>query len=131
MSENLDLVRSICAAWERGDYGNDEEWARPDIEWVFADGPAPASGVGFAALAEAWSDWLDAWGALGVGVEEYRELDDGRVLALIQQSVRGRASGVEVRTVGASVFNVHDGKVTRLVHYSDRRLALADLGLEQ
>jgi len=41
VSENLDLVRSIYAAWEHGDYGS-FEWAHPEIEWDFAaDGPTP------------------------------------------------------------------------------------------
>jgi hypothetical protein len=41
-SANVDLVHSIYAAWERGDYGS-AEWADPEIEYVVADGPTPGS----------------------------------------------------------------------------------------
>src|SRR5205823_5681349 len=48
---NLDLVRSICAAWERGDYSS-VEWAHPEIEYAIAGGLTPGRWTGVAAMRE-------------------------------------------------------------------------------
>ena len=125
--ENLHLVRSIFATWERGDYSS-AEWAHPDIETVIADGPAPGSWTGVAGMAEAWRDFLSAWAEFRVEAEEYRELDDS-VLVLTYASGRGRTSGVQITGQRANLFRVRDGKVKSLVVYWDRARALADVGL--
>jgi ketosteroid isomerase-like protein len=133
MSENLDLVRSICAAWEHGDYGS-VEWAHPEIEFVLADLPASGSSTGMVAMEETWRGFLDAWEGHQIEVEDFYELDDERVLTLGHFSARGKMSGLEVgqmRTKGANLFHVREGKVTRLVIYFDRERALADLGIEE
>jgi ketosteroid isomerase-like protein len=131
MSANLDLVRSIYAAWERGDYTS-AEWAHPEIEFVIIDGPAPGRWTGLADMAEKTRDILSAWEGFRIEPEEYRELDGQRVLVFDRYSGRGKASGVDLgqmRTEGASLFYVRDGKVSRRVIYWDRERALADLGL--
>jgi ketosteroid isomerase-like protein len=128
-SANLDLVRSIYADWERGDFSS-VEWAHPEIEFVIADGPSPGSWTGLAGVAEGTRDFLSAWEEVRFEADEYRELDGERVLVLIHRSGRGKASGLEIeRRSGASLFHVRGGKVTRLVLYLDRDRALADLGL--
>ena len=131
MSENVDLVRSILAAWERGDFSA-TDWAHPEIEWVFADGPEPGTWKGLSGMAKAHREWLGAWQDLRIAVEEYRELDDERVLVLVHLTGRGKTSGLEIGQVGAKgadLLHVRDGKVTKLVAYWDRERALADLGL--
>ena len=127
-SQNLDLVRSIYAAWEGGDYGA-VEWADPEIEFVIADGLEPGSGKGVEGMADRWRKALSAWDDLRVEAEGYRELDDERVLVLTRMRGRGKSSGVEIVESRGSLFHVHDGMVTRLVLYWDRDRALADLGL--
>ena len=79
MSENLDLVRSILKATERGDYRS-VDWADPEIEYVQADGPLPGAWTGHTGLAEVARLWFDAWEDWRAEAEEYRELDAERVL---------------------------------------------------
>jgi ketosteroid isomerase-like protein len=129
--ENVELVRSILAAWERGDLRS-VGWADHEIEFVFADGPVPGSWRGLTGLAEAFRDFLSAWEGFRVVVDGCRQLDEERVLALTHAGGRGRTSGVELGQTPARLahlFHVRGGKVTKLVVYFDRQRALADLGI--
>ena len=66
--------------------------------------------------------------------DEYRALDDERVLVLMRFRGRGKTSGLEVGEIqmkGANLFHVRGGKVTRLVTYWNRERTFADLGLRE
>ena len=129
--ESVDLVRSIYAAWERGDWSS-VEWAHTEIEYSIADGPTPGSWKGVAGLAEGWREWLSAWEEVRVEADEFRELDAERVLVLHHYSGRGKTSGLELgqmRAKGAALYHIRRGKVTKLVGYFDRERAFADLGV--
>ena len=131
--EALDLVRSVLADWARGDWSS-VEWASPEIEFLFADGPNPGRWTGVAGMREVFLDFLRAWEGLGVEPTEYRELDGERVLVLVHFSGRGKTSGLDLAQVqpkNAALFHIGDGKVTKLVLYWDSDRALADLGLEE
>lgn len=129
-SANVELVRSIFADWEQGDFSS-TEWADPQIEYVMADGPSPGSWTGLAGMADGMREILTALEDYRIIGEEYRELDDERVLVVARRSGRGKTSGMEVGQLGrgAVLFHVRDGKVDRLVAYFDRERAFADLGL--
>jgi hypothetical protein len=131
MSENLSLVRSILADWQRGDWSA-ATWADPEIAFVRSDALG-ADTIGLAGMADAWREWLSAWEDFRIAeVEEYRELDDRRVLVLHRFTARAKSSGLlveQTRSKGASLFEIDQGKVTRLVAYSPRERAFADLGL--
>ncbi len=65
-SPNLDLVRSIYADRERGDFSS-VEWADPEIEYVTVDGPSPGAWTGLVGMVEGFGDVLSAWEELRVG----------------------------------------------------------------
>jgi ketosteroid isomerase-like protein len=127
-SANLDLVRSLYATWNHGDFGS-VEWADPHIEFVIVGGPDPGSWTGVDGMAEGWRQWLIAWDSYNVEADEYRELDRERVIVFGRMRGRGKTSGVDVETEFANVLHLRDGKVMRLCLYSKRERALADLGL--
>ena len=134
MSDNLDLVRSIYANWERGDLGS-AEWAHSEIEFdVIGVVPTDAR-TGLAGMAQGFRQFLSTWADLRVDADEYREPDGGRVLVLVHAtSGHGKTSGVDIRrmrTRGATLHHIREGKVTRLVIYPYADRALADLGLEE
>jgi ketosteroid isomerase-like protein len=131
-SANLDLVRSIYVAWERGDWSW-TEWADPEIEVLVVDGPSPGRWTGLAGMVESTRDFISAWEGYRIEADEYREVDDERILVLYHRSGgRGKTSGLELKQLnakGAHVLNFRNGKVVRHVTYFDRERALADLGL--
>jgi ketosteroid isomerase-like protein len=134
MSANLDLVRSIYADWERGDWTHTAEWGHPEMEWVTVDGPSPGRVTGLKAMAAGWREWLADWNGFRAEAEEYRELEGERVLVFHHFGGRGKASGVEVgqtTSKGACLFHLADGKVTKLALYAVRDRAIIDLGLEE
>jgi ketosteroid isomerase-like protein len=127
-------VQSIYGGWGRSDFSS-ADWAHSEIAFEFVGGPTPGSWTGKAGMARTFREFLTAWEEFRVEAEEYRELDGERVLVFDHASGRGRTSGLELgqalRTKGANLFHLRDGKVTRLVLYIDRERAFADLGLTE
>ena len=135
MSAHLDLVRSIYADWERGDFSR-ADWADPEIEYT-AEESGPLSvqtWTGLAGMAEGARSTFEVIEDQHIEAEEYRELDDSRVFVLVQSRGVAQASGIDLEQIAggrtALLASLRDGKVTRLVLYFDRDRALADLGLE-
>jgi len=131
VSSELDLVRSIYADWERGDWSS-TEWAHPEIVFEMVGGIQEGTWTGIIEMGRVWGAMVNAWEDLTADPEEFRDLHDGRVLVFLRNSGRGRHSGIEIAdisTKSANIFTIREGKVTRLALYWDRDRAIADLGL--
>jgi ketosteroid isomerase-like protein len=132
VSENLDLVRSIYADWERGDFSS-APWAHPAIEFAIVGGPDAGRWTGVDGMARGWYGFLEAWEGFHVEPDEHLELDRERVLVLIHRSGIGKTSRMQVdemHSEAADVFHISQGRVVRLLHYWDRADALRAAGLK-
>jgi hypothetical protein len=131
-SANLDLVRSIVAPWERGDFSS-AEWAHTGIEFVIPDGPSPGSWSGLAGMARGFSGYIDVYENVRINVEQVHELDDATIVALFRRIGRAKTSGIDElpgrEMEGAVIFHLRSGRVSRLVLYFERERALIDLAL--
>jgi ketosteroid isomerase-like protein len=133
MSENVDLVRSIYPAWERGDFSS-TDWADADIEFGFADGPEPQRWKGIDGMTEGWLAFMRTWADFRAVPTEYIEVDEHRVLVFVRFRGHAKASGIELREMeekNAMLAEFRDGRVAQLLLYWDRGRALADLGLTE
>ena len=82
-------MRSIYADWEGGDWSR-VEWADPDLEFVATGGNEAGTWTGLSELAKTLRDRLSVFDNAFVRAEQYREVDDERVLALL--TLGGRSS---------------------------------------
>lgn len=126
--ENVEVVRSIVAAWAGGDYSS-VDWADPDV--VFCE-PGGIEWHGLDALGQRWREFLSAWDHLATRPERFIDVGDARVLVLVRFEGRGRASGTPVTAFsGGQLFTLREGKVVRLALFTGTRDALEAAGLPE
>ena len=97
-SENVTLVRSIFGAWERDDFSH-TDWASPEIECRFGDGPDPQRWSGIAGMAEGWFGFQRSFESLSFEGIEFREPDGAHVLVTTRFAGRTRGSELELGQV--------------------------------
>jgi ketosteroid isomerase-like protein len=124
--ENVDKVRASLDAWNRGDVDGWLKAAHPEVEWVseVAQRMEGSDTVyrGDAELRRFWDEWHSLWNVV-IDVTEFLDAGD-TVVALANVRARGDASGVNVETPIAYVFQFEDGLVRRARAYFDRQEAL-------
>ena len=129
--ENVERVRGAFEAFLRRDLGSSADILHPDIVWDASDSSIfDISRVyhGHEGVAEFWREWLGAWETVEF---EYELIDAGdRVVALIDQRMRGRSTHIDV-PIGkyAQVYTFRDGLVVHWKLYESQSEALEAAGL--
>jgi ketosteroid isomerase-like protein len=71
-----------------------------------------------------FEDWAAAWSAYSAEPQEFIDVDDERVIAVIRVRATGRGSGVEIERQDAMVYVVRDLQVVRVDYYNSKQQAL-------
>ena len=140
MSQNADKIRQgidAFNAYMRGELSSEDiaEGIDPQVEMIwrdrqtYPDFPQELRGLPeYIAFAEQYRDgWIDL-------VQEPLELTDapgGRVLVLVQQSGRGRQSGVPIIIHFFALYTIQDGTVRKVEYFRHRADALQAAGLQE
>jgi ketosteroid isomerase-like protein len=129
--ENVEVVRTAIAAFDRGDF---EDVLRLCDEDIVVSQPcelpgAPPEQRGHRAVLEASALWPDQWDDYRIEIRKISPAPGGKVFVTMRTSGRGKQSGVEVEMDFSFVFSVSDGKITewRLFVQEDQALEAAGL----
>jgi uncharacterized protein len=129
---NVELVKSAFDAWNRGEIEGFTEHMSEDVAWLEVsgrpEGPATER-VGRDRLRKGLESLFDAWESYRVEIERMDDLGD-RVVVVVREVGRGRASGVEVDGRWGYLITVRDGEMVRVEAYREARRALELAGLD-
>ena len=110
---NVEALQQGYEALNRGDLSVVLELLDPDLEW-HEPGDSPEAGThrGRDSFERFFRSWIDSFDEFRV--EPVRVVERGKdLVAVVHQSGRGRASGVEIEIRLAHVWTVEDGRAVR------------------
>ena len=138
MSQNADTIRQLIDArnaFVRGELSSEAVAARfdPQIEMIWQDRQTypdfPQHLRGLAEVIAFLEQYRERWIDLVQKQLEVIEVPDGRVVALIRQSARGRQSGVPIVIHFFALHTIRDGKMRKIEYFRHRADALQAAGL--
>jgi ketosteroid isomerase-like protein len=132
--ENVEIAREVFArAFVRWDLDSALQLIDDECVMDWSASVAPYSGIyqGHAEIRATWAQWKDAWDEWTPEVTEVIEIDDETVILMTLIRALGKGSRVPVRAGGASIWTVHDSKVTRVKLFQSKAEALDAVGLAE
>ena len=128
--ENVETVREMYAAWDRGDFQWILDRSHPEIVLVQPpEVPDAKSYHGHRGVIEALEDWPKQWEEFEVELIEVIEVDENRVISMTRHRMKAREMDV-----AQDVFYLHtskDGLGTRMDMFFSRAQVLEAAGLSE
>ena len=119
-----------------------EPLAHPNFQTVPVPGQIPLSGAGSGdalrqelygvdGFVRGFGDWLSAWETWVVTPTDFIDVDENRVLVMLDIRGRSKTHQVEMPAEGANLLTLRDGKLARLEAFFGHEQALEAAGLRE
>jgi ketosteroid isomerase-like protein len=128
--ENVEIVRRMYEAFQRGDFDGALAYFDPEVEVDASVRVDEGIGHGRDAVATMVARWVGAWDDWREEIEEMRDV--GRhVVVVSTQGGRAKGSGIEVETRYAVLYEIRGDTITRMVLHTGPAEALEAAGLAE
>ena len=126
---NVEIIRKVLDAFERGGLDATLSFYDPDVTWVVAeDEPEAATLRGHDGLRALLEQWLQAFDELHI--EPYEFIDAGEAVVMpYRLRARERSSGSDITAPETWVFWLRDGRIIEVREYRHKAEALEAVGL--
>jgi ketosteroid isomerase-like protein len=132
--ENVDFVRAVWQAWERGDMEAIFAFYDPEIVWDQTHaqaGELSAVYHGHDGVRQFIREWIAPFESYYARPEEFIDAGEAVVVRL-RQGGRGKQSGAEVDMPPYwQVYRLRDGRAVRIEVYTSQSEALGAVGLQE
>ena len=127
-TSNVDVVKSVVAAFNSGDFPVAMELLTEDVEFDWSRRMLDGEVVhGREEVRRFLQGVREIFDEIHIPAEELTDLGDGLVLLVGTARFKGRVSGLDVEASAANLWTVRDGKVSRFRFYQTQEDALADV----
>jgi ketosteroid isomerase-like protein len=127
-TSNVDVVKSVVAAFNSGDFPVAMELLTEDVEFDWSRRMLDGEVVrGRDEVQRFLQGVREIFEEIHIPAEELTDLGDGLVLLVGTARFKGRVSGLDVEASAANLWTVRDGKVSRFRFYQTQEDALADV----
>jgi ketosteroid isomerase-like protein len=128
--ENVDRLRAVWDAWNRGDL----DLSMLDPEVVFEETVLPDEAGetyrGPEGVLRAWARWAEAWEEFTTELEQIVDAGE-RLVAICTVRLQGKLSGASTTLRYAYLYTLRDGKVIHIRSYLNPAEALEAAGLRE
>ena len=132
--ENVEIVERAVAAINQRDIGGYLACCTDDVELIWITPTSEVAGASFEGadgIRRFFADIADFNPDFNIAFERLEAVGTDRVLAFMQLTGSGRASGISTDAETGNVYDLVDGRIKRIRVFFDREQALKAVGLSE